>query len=203
MAKTDSKINVIVGVVLAVFLIGLAGWYVWQKGSARDSAANSSSDASHSIAPLNSPETKPTDLTEGGTYVYIKEWGVRFPVPEEFRGKVQYGIRKNVQLNEPPGNQNKEVVGDIAYLTSDELASEPSSTCTINAETDYWGGPVAISRSTEKPSPFSEAQGKYIEGVWYRGMKGNGGVCYKGSSGQVESDFINAILGSIKRLEVI
>lgn len=38
------------------------------------------------------PQT-PTDLTEGGKYLVIKEWGVRFPVPDDYRSDIQYAAR--------------------------------------------------------------------------------------------------------------
>lgn len=194
----------IVVIVLVIAAIGLGGWYVWNKNKNDEAANKKNSSATQNNANNQSDNTKTqTDPSEGGKYLVINEWEVRIPIPSELMGQVEYGIRKNVQLNDRATNESEEIFGEVAYFTSKELASAPSSACRIDPEKDLWGGVVSISRSTEKPYPFSEIHGKNIDGEWYRGLKGNGGLCYTTSNGEKENALINAIRDAVKDLEVI
>lgn len=100
----------IVLIVLAVGLIGATGWYVLKNN--HESTKNNA--ATQNDAPEQT-ELLP-DPTEEGKYLVIREWGVRFPLPEDLRGDIYYRIDKNGILNAEftsfASNKLDELVGD-------------------------------------------------------------------------------------------
>ena len=85
---------IIIVVVLAILVSG--GWYFWQKTrktepTAQSSKTTSQTSGSHQSA---SQEQQPTDPSEGGKYLVIKEWGVRVALPQDMQGKLSYKINR-------------------------------------------------------------------------------------------------------------
>jgi hypothetical protein len=81
--KGLAHIAVIVLILAVVAAAGLAGWYVWERNQ-KDTKQTSNSNTQSQVDP-----------TEGGKFLVIKEWGVRFELPEELRGDVYYRIGRN------------------------------------------------------------------------------------------------------------
>src|SRR6266511_4038746 len=73
----------VIAIVAVLAAVSLIGWYVWNKNKKTEPGKTTTSQTT---------QNKQTDPSEGGKYLVIKEWGVRFPLPEELRGDVTYGI---------------------------------------------------------------------------------------------------------------
>src|SRR6266480_1430280 len=67
-------------------------------------------------------DTQAKKASEGGKYLVIKEWGVRFPLPKELRGDVRYEIR--------PYFTGKDVPVETAWFEVVSVAKLPGSNCT-------------------------------------------------------------------------
>ena len=78
-----SAVIAIVGI-LVITGLGLSGWYVWNKNKQDDTVKVPSNKAMQ----IEEKQDKQADPSEGGKYLVIKEWGVRFPLPEELRGDI-------------------------------------------------------------------------------------------------------------------
>jgi len=85
-----AHIGLIIAAVLVVAAIAFGGWYVWDKNKKNDQKASNATSQN-----TNQAGQKESDPSEGGKYLVIKEWGVRFELPEELRGDVYYQITKN------------------------------------------------------------------------------------------------------------
>lgn len=94
MQQTNAKGFSIVAVILVIaVLVALAfgAWFVWQKNQDDAKDNNKSSQNGNSNQPNNN-QNEPADPSEGGKYLVITEWGVRFPLPEELRGDISYFV---------------------------------------------------------------------------------------------------------------
>lgn len=88
----------ILAIVISIaVIIGLSvgGLYVWNKNhkSSQSNKDNNSSQTNNSNNSSNSNtgnNNSQSDPSEGGKYLVIKEWGVRFEVPEGLRGDISY-----------------------------------------------------------------------------------------------------------------
>ncbi len=84
---SPSKAKYIVITIFAVALavvIGLGGWLILRNDKNNN---DSQTNTSQIIEPANNEgEEEQYDPSEGGKYLVIEEWGVRFPLPEELRG---------------------------------------------------------------------------------------------------------------------
>ena len=106
--KINQKINQkgfgaigVAAIILVVAIIAFAGWYVWNKNKKDDTKPTGQTAKSQ-----NQPEPdeqKPADPTEGGKYLVISEWGVRFPIPDSLKGDVSYALGDPV--TDPDNNQ--------------------------------------------------------------------------------------------------
>jgi hypothetical protein len=153
MRKTDSRGNVAVIAITCVALITIAGFgirhFATEKRDAQPSAVTQSTPKTASTN-----NNTPADPSEGGKYLVIKEWGVRFKLPSILKGDAYY-------------NYSTDVLEHIA-LRSKQL-DRITATCPSRDFYLYFG----ISRSKTKYSqdnyPFSiETLGlKQIDGYWY------------------------------------
>ena len=90
-----------VAIVLVLAILAFAGWYVWQKNNKKDASKPNGQTARNETKKPD--EQKPTDPSEGGKYLVITEWGVRFPLPEVLKGNVTYSLSDPV--TDPDNNQ--------------------------------------------------------------------------------------------------
>ena len=123
-------------VVLAVVVLAAGGWYVWQKQSKTESTDKNQSKNSEQTN--QEPESEVNDPSEGGKYVLISEWGVKFPAPENLKGKVSYKI---TEATDPDNNLPLQAAK--IFVTADSM---PSNSCaaentelgpSVNSGTQY------------------------------------------------------------------
>lgn len=141
------------------------------------------------------------DPSEGGKYLYIKEWGVRFKLPSDLQGKVVYATENNIDVTLPNPDQAT-TKGDNAYLTTEEFSSLPDSDCKLNLPSGDHGARMLISRTTESDAPYDKTDVK-LAGYNYIATHGNGGYCSEKSDQSKELDFIKEIVASYKSMEVV
>lgn len=192
----------VVEILIALFLVLLlviGGWYLWSRTTTtpKDQSASTATTRAGSSA---SPQKEPTvaDPSEGGKYLVIKEWGVRFRVPDPLRNDIKYGI---FTFNN--GEQ-------AAYFASKELASKSADgRCDLASISDsagqgVYGGTIALTRSKSQPEGAAELSFR-IDGAdyWYALGVANGGACYEGDSGQEKSKFNSLINEAVRKLEPI
>lgn len=169
-------------IVLVVTAAGLGGWYVWHKNQKTEPAKQSSNTANNNSQ--KNETSQQTDPSEGGKYLVIKEWGVRFPLSEEIRGDVKYGI-----FTLSSGNQ-------VAYFTSKKVvaSSGTGTACDISNKKDatgegYYGGLYAMSRSSADPNVSNGMSTHASDGYWYSWEPGGKFACYSGDTGQDSGAF--------------
>jgi hypothetical protein len=88
----------IIGIIAIVIVIGLAfgGWYVMQKQDDTKNNANQTNSQGDTPKDAEKDDTEPiADPTEDGKYLVIKEWGVRFEVPNNLKDKIRYSVLEN------------------------------------------------------------------------------------------------------------
>jgi len=159
-----AHITVIVTLLLALAAIGFGAWYVWQKNKTAKSADNTNATQKNTS---NNRDNNTTDPSEGGKYLVITEWGVRFELPEGLRGEIEYGIETT------PDNRQ------VAWFEIGKLADIPGSGCKLLESTSdgysgkRGGASVFLVRSASKV-PDSEVANYYIANIaigdyWYSG----------------------------------
>lgn len=200
--KQDSKqrgfsVFVIILLILVLAALGLTGWYVWDKSRA-DDTAKSSENKSSQVQQKNDAKTDERsvqpDQSEGGKYLVIKEWNVRFALPEELQGDIEYGI-----FTFSSGDQ-------AAYFASKKLVSRaPDGICGLAPTNDsagqgIFGGTIALSRSISQPEEI-DRRSFSKDGFWYTIEASNGGPCYEGDTGQEKGRFNVLVETAVKELE--
>ncbi|MFE3858188.1 hypothetical protein ACFXPN_44525 [Streptomyces griseorubiginosus] len=91
-----SVVEVVV-VLFVVAALGVGGFFVWQKTHDKNKTSDTKTQTTDQKTDTNTDEnTEPADPSEGGKYLVIKEWGVRFPLPEQLRGDVDYSLNEKV-----------------------------------------------------------------------------------------------------------
>jgi len=117
---------------LVVAAIALGGFFVWQHNkddNSKDKSSNTSQSSGNGSS-QQAGEDKNTDPSEGGKYLVIKEWGVRFLLPESLRGDIYYKSWTN----------SLDVHGaSFASKKLDALAGDDS--CSIKSNSDGTTGP--------------------------------------------------------------
>jgi hypothetical protein len=96
----------------------------------------------------NNQTNKTSDPTEGGKYLVIKEWGVRFEVPEEYHGDLYYFIYSE---NIAPQDSNNITIGSKKLESTD-------TRCGAGKDSDgtYRMGIAGVTRiRTGDPAPFN------------------------------------------------
>ncbi|GLZ30806.1 hypothetical protein Lesp02_29950 [Lentzea sp. NBRC 105346] len=203
MSKTQSQKGFgaigVVAIILVIAVVAFAGWYVWNK-SKKDDTKPTGQTAQNQDQP-KPDEQKPADPTEGGKYLVISEWGVRFPLPESQRGDVKYGI----ETYKSDGAQ-------AAWFEVGKIANLPDSNCKLHAagvnSTGQSGGIGVVLSRESQPLPADEA-GVYNSTVphvgdyWYYVGRSRGSCSPTEASQQLELDAGFALLTSLTRLEAV
>lgn len=205
--KGTGAIGIIV-IVLTIAVVAFAGWYMWNKNK-KDGTNKPTGQTAQNQDQPKPDEQKPADPTEGGKYLVISEWGVRFPLSEELQGDVEYGIRKNVLLNDTAPDGATPIYGDVVYFASKKLIGEAKpNSCGLKAgarddlnqrddPTSYDGGPgIALQRWMQNPG----SRGINAGGYWYV-SQGSRAMCYPGSDGAKESSFVTSVSSALKSVE--
>lgn len=124
-------------IVLVVGAVGFGAWYVINQKD--ENTATNQTTQTESVT-----ESEPvSDPSEGGKYLVIKEWGVRFPVSPSIKGDVAYGVTK---IKNPSANEDPYVI----YIYSKKLAGF-NEACGVRIIEDEnlsgeFGGKLALSR---------------------------------------------------------
>lgn len=195
MKKIDTQQRGFATVLVAVVLIllvglGCAGWFVWQRNKKGTTSSYSASTNTQTIN-NQSNQTTPPDPTEDGKYLVIKEWGVRFLLPQALRGDVEYGI-----FNATNGDQ-------YAYFASRKVSRlHGPNTCGLEEMNDssgsgVFGGLISLSRSATKPEDVYQRSFQRAD-YWFTITPSNGGACFEGDTGQ-ESGAFKGLMDSAMR----
>lgn len=88
-----AHLGLILGILVVIAAVAFGGWYVWDKN--KDDKGSNSSKNSSQTNNSQSQNEEPSDPSEGGKYLVIEEWDVRFELPEELRGTIYYVPDKN------------------------------------------------------------------------------------------------------------
>jgi hypothetical protein len=200
--QTNTRQN---GHVVLAAIIGLivviAGFLAWQY-------VRSHSDKNKEPSqPTPTARTEPTeerlsapkisDPSEGGKYLVIQEWGVRFPLSEELKNDVKYGI-----FTYSSGDKQ------TAYFASNRVvAHAPGGNCDLEPASETYGqgidgGTVALGRSKIKPTETDPKLYFQLEDHWY--VMGFGSAsCYDGDTGQETGKFKLHMGNALKQLQLI
>ncbi len=156
----------IIVIVLFVILLGAGGWYVWHKNKNGVPVKATMSQGTQSKQPSTT-----ADPSDGGKYLVIKEWGVRFSLPEDLQGDVRYGIETSTSDNT-----------QTAWFEVGKLAKLPGSNCKLStveaSEKSGQSGGIGsyILRTSNKVGADQEAllnsPNMQIENYWYSGGYG-------------------------------
>lgn len=187
-----------VAIVLILAVLAFAGWYVWQKNSNKKDTnkPNGQTSQNQNNDTKKPDEQKPVDPTEGGKYLVITEWGVRFPLSAQLQNDVDYGI-----FTFKNGDQ-------AAYFASKNIAAKSMpGTCGLAPLDDEtgkgtFGGLIAVTRSVSKPEQVDQRSFQYGS-HWFTLGFSNGGACYEGDTGQESGAFKSAMDEAIKKLESV
>lgn len=120
-------------VVVIVIILAVGAWWIWQKNN----------DGGKQNAPADTSQTDKqdkSDPSEGGKYMVINEWGVRFLLPEELRGDVYYMTASNDILE-----------AEFALFASNRLdLLTGDDACTFKNNPQASGLSAHLSRSSQK-----------------------------------------------------
>ncbi|MEV5532620.1 hypothetical protein [Streptomyces prunicolor] len=181
----------IIVIIFVVAALGVSGFFVWQKTHKKETTTKSNPKTSQTNQDKDT-STEPADPSDGGKYLAITEWGVRFPLPENMRGDVTYGIA-------PVSSTNH-------YSTSFEvgkIANLAESNCKLYAASEGTGleGGIGVQliRSPE-PVPASEGIGSPIytskDGKYYFYAITPKGLCSGDEQAELAAD--DALMAALK-----
>lgn len=165
-------------IVLIVALLALGGVFVWQRNQDNHVTTNVTSKDEATIdqkiqkdTEKTEPQsTKKADPSEGGKYLVIAEWGVRFLLPQDLQGDVTYGIE-----------QSSTNAKAIAWFEVGKIAQLPGSKCKLTNTTESGmtgkrGGIGAFLIKTKERIPDNETAYYYtpavnmnVVGGWFTG----------------------------------
>lgn len=149
MSKTQSQrgfgaIGVVV-IILVIAVVAFAGWYVWNKNKKDDTKPTGQTAQNQN--PPKPDEQKPADPSEGGKYLVISEWGVRFPLSDSLKGEVTYSLGDPV--TDPDNNQ---IQAAKLLLKNDPVAGNECAV-TQKPQGEFIDAAIQLLR-VEKSKPF-------------------------------------------------
>lgn len=179
--KGFSTVEVLI-VIAVVAILAAASFFMWQKSKKDDTTKQPAATSQQSAKQDSSGKTDDTDATtdptEGGKYLYIKEWGVQFQLPEGLRGDISY------HLFDPDNAQYDPTSSDVVRLISAKYADVPGCDMTSS------GGYLGLSREDPDvsqqivPAKFKQV-GKY--NFFFTGTSCSEGADFKG---QIADDYV-------------
>lgn len=171
----------LVGVLALVLLLG--GAITWQYIAHKQAPAPEQAKTS---AKASSNTNSPSDPSQDGAYLVIKEWGVRVALPEALKGTAFYSLR---QFQESYGQV------EAADISSSRFAPE----CRTSA--DDLG--LTVARTTtqlDATAPYAYARNVLsADGYWYHGLFGKDG-CSKFLEGD-KAELFDALYQAVRTVE--
>jgi prepilin-type N-terminal cleavage/methylation domain-containing protein len=197
-SKGFSVVEVLV-VLVIIAVLALGGFFVWQRNKDDDAKTKNNTSQNNTDNKDNEEEPKdeePADPSEGGKYLVIDQWGMRFELPVEYRGDVEYGI-----FTFDNGDQ-------AAYFTSKKITAVSTFGCGLEQRDDsagqgVRGGLVAIIRTEANPEDVSDQLSFHQGEHWYTVGFSNGGACYEGDTGEETGAFKSAMDSAVRGLEPV
>jgi prepilin-type N-terminal cleavage/methylation domain-containing protein len=159
--KLDSKGFSVVEVVVVLVIIAvlaLGGFFVWQRNKDDDAKTKNNTSQNNTDNKDNEEEPKdeePADPSEGGKYLVIVEWGVRFELPTDLRGDVSYSLGEVVI--DPDNNQ----IQSAKLLLKNVPAAGNECSIVATAEGEFIDTAAQLLR-VEKDKPFDTSRYKGI-----------------------------------------
>lgn len=156
--KGIAHLGVIIAALVVTAAVAFGGWYVWQKNG--DDKTDKSNDSQGNNSQSNKESTDPS---EEGKYLVIKEWGVRFELPEELKGDLL------------TYESNTEASGTVLFASKrlNAMAGDNSCNLVLQPDGSYSGGVQAnLARINPEtyPKDFLET---YKQGLDYIKKLGN------------------------------
>lgn len=131
---------------LVVAALSLGGFFIWQKTKSEPSKNSHSKTSQSEEKPAENSDTK--DPTEAGEYLVVKEWSVRFPLPEDLKGEVAYSLSDPVV--DPDGN----TIQQAKILLKNNPSAGNDCDLVQNAQGDFVDTAAQILR-VERGKPFN------------------------------------------------
>lgn len=186
-------------IIILVLILALGGvsWYIWDQNRTQDT--NQANNNSTTEEPQNNqtPNPEPVDPSENGKYLVIKEWDVRFELPEELRGDVKYGI---------------EIASDkqTAWFEVGSIAELPGSNCKLMPANDvgssgYTGGiGVFVARSgvqmVEQDAIMSQSEITITPNWYYVFPMRDGCIGLSGTNSEEANNFTKKMVRAAENL---
>ncbi len=160
MSKKTAGFSVIEALIilLVISAISVGGWYVAHNRQTGTHKASNTTTEHKTTQPTQN--TKPSDPSEGGKYLVIKEWGVRSALPEGLWGKVAYKI----QTATDPDTDLLLQAATI-FISSSSLKPNLCAIDTTNIGPSVLTGIQYIRSSQSKPFNANRYRGNFKENV--------------------------------------
>jgi prepilin-type N-terminal cleavage/methylation domain-containing protein len=149
-------------VIVVVAVLAAAGFFFWQKTKKNNTAKQSTTSSQSDKQDSNKSTTQEanTDPTEGGKYLYIKEWGVRVALPADLQGKVSYQLGD--KTSDPDGNL---IQAAKILVMSNSDADNSCAVVTTSAGTFIEAGAQYIQSEDGKTFNASRYKWTFREGI--------------------------------------
>ena len=146
---------------------------------------------------------KTNDTSEGGKYLVIKEWGVRFKLHPDLVGDLDYGLSTSKDFL-------TEIPVELAHFSSKTISDIPGSNCDLFVDSNGSGISGGTGNMLERikttnlndqyKNTFKSSSVLRLDDYWYYRL-GSKGSCIGGSEHeQLESDISQKILNSLTSL---
>jgi hypothetical protein len=171
-------------IVAVLAVVGFGGWYITHKNKTGQLASTISKSQTANAA----------DPSDGGKFLVIKEWGVRFPLDASLQGDTTYGIRTTSFT--------------AAYFQVGKIADLAGSNCKLQTESDGTGrdggiGVTLVRSATQLTVPQTSTYSSvapHIGQYWYY-LAYPKGAC--SSDDQAETSADNALFDGLKQLSAV
>jgi hypothetical protein len=157
------KILLLTTLIITLAIASFLGWNYYQNhkntnNTTQTKTTNSKTEQTNKKDSTIPTQNTSTDLAEGGKYLVIKEWGVRFLLPEELKGDVIYRLDRT---NSDGTESVRFEIGKISNL--------PKASCGL--DDDQKGVGVVLDRSknaiSEESSYYYYKSNIHIRDYWY------------------------------------